>query len=152
MMQAIRAVRNTRAQLRIPANEQLEAIVEANGFQKAIEEEAEVIRSLSRINPLRVTSGGAATGDQPKGITLVVNPLVVRLPLEGVVDLEEETQRLRKELDDCEKNLTRVSALVSNPAFRAKAKPEVVENEEERLKSLEERRQRLNETLAQLER
>ena len=151
VMQAIRAVRNTRAQLRIPANEQLEAIVEANGFQKAIEEEAEVIRSLSRINPLRVTSGGAETGDQPKGITLVVNPLVVRLPLEGVVDLEEETQRLRKELDDCQKNLTRVSALVSNPAFRAKAKPEVVENEEERLKSLEERRQRLNEILAQLE-
>ena len=150
VMQAIRAVRNTRAQLRIPANEQLEAIVEANGFQKAIEEEAEVIRSLSRINPLRVTSA-SESGEQPRGITLVVNPLVVRLPLEGVVDLGEETERLRKELDDCQKNLDRVSALVSNPAFRAKAKPEVVENEEERLKSLEERRQRLNEILGQLE-
>ena len=150
IMQAIRAVRNTRAQLRIPANEQLEAIVEANGFQKAIEEEAEVIRSLSRINPLRVTSA-SDSGEQPKGITLVVNPLIVRLPLEGVVDLGEETQRLRKELDDCQRNFDRVSALVSNPAFRAKAKPEVVENEEERLKSLEERRQRLNEILAQLE-
>ena len=150
IMQAIRAVRNTRAQLRIPANEQLEAIVEANGFQKAIEEEAEVIRSLSRINPLRITSASDA-GEQPKGITLVVNPLIVRLPLEGVVDLGEETQRLRKELDDCQRNFDRVSALVSNPAFRAKAKPEVVENEEERLKSLEERRQRLNEILAQLE-
>ena len=164
VMQAIRAVRNTRAQLRIPANEQLEAIVEANGFQKAIEEEAEVIRSLSRINPLRVTSASEA-GEQPRGITLVVNPLVVRLPLEGVVDLGEETERLRKEgvvdlgeeterlrkeLDDCQRNLDRVSALVSNPAFRAKAKPEVVENEEERLKSLEERRQRLNEILDQL--
>ncbi len=150
VMQAIRAVRNTRAQLRIPANEQLEAIVEANGFQKAIEEEAEVIRSLSRINPLRVTSA-SDTGEHPRGITLVVNPLVVRLPLEGVVDLGEETERLRKELDDCQRNLDRVSALVSNPAFRAKAKPEVVENEEERLKSLEERRQRLNEILEQLE-
>ena len=128
-------MRNTRAQLRIPANEQLEAIVEANGFQKAIEEEAEVIRSLSRINPLRVTSASEA-GEQPRGITLVVNPLVVRLPLEGVVDLGEESQRLRKELDDCQRNLDRVSALVSNPSFRAKAKPEVVENEEERLKSL----------------
>ena len=149
VMQTIRAVCNTRAQLRIPANQQLEAIVEANGFQKAIEEEAEVIRSLSRINPLRVTSASDA-GEQPKGITLVVNPLVVRLPLEGVVDLGEETERLRKELEDCQKNLDRVSALVSNPAFRAKAKPEVVENEEERLKDLEERRQRLNEILGQL--
>jgi len=43
-----------------------------------------------------------------------------------------------------------VEALVSNPNFRAKAKPEVVENEEERLGSLREETQRLEEILAQL--
>ena len=40
---------------------------------------------------------------------------------------------------------------MANPNFRSKAKPEVVETEEERLKSLEERQQRLNEILEQLE-
>ncbi len=44
----------------------------------------------------------------------------------------------------------RVEALVSNPNFKAKAKPEVVENEEERLRSLREETQRLEEILAQL--
>ena len=151
VMQAIRAVRNTRAQLRIPANEQLEAIVEANGFQKAIEEEAEVIRSLSRINPLRVTAASDA-GEQPRGITLVVNPLIVRLPLEGVVDLGEEAERLRKELDDCQKNLDRVSALVSNPRLPRQGQTRSGgKTKRNALKSLEERRQRLNEILGQLE-
>jgi len=40
---------------------------------------------------------------------------------------------------------------VANPNFRAKAKPEVVETNEERFKSLEERQQRLKEILEQLE-
>ena len=149
--QAIRAVRNTRAQLQIPANEYLEAIVDANGLLSTIEEESELIRNLSRVDPLTVVSGDEETANQPRGITLVVNPLVVRLPLEGVVDISAEAERLRGELADCESNLTRVGKLVANPNFRAKAKPEVVETEEERLKSLEERQQRLKEILEQLE-
>ena len=150
VMEAIRAVRNARAQLHIPANQHLEALVDANGLQDAIEEEAEVIRVLSRVEPLHILSGGSDQFDSARGITLVVNPLVVRLPLDGVVDLPAETQRLRKERDDCVSNLERVSALVSNPAFRAKARPDVVENEEDRLRTLEERKRRLEEILEQL--
>ena len=150
VMEAIRAVRNARAQLHIPANQHLEALVDANGLQDAIEEEAEVIRVLSRVEPLHILSGGSDQFDSARGITLVVNSLVVRLPLDGVVDLPAETQRLRKERDDCVSNLERVSALVSNPAFRAKARPDVVENEEDRLRTLEERKRRLEEILEQL--
>ena len=151
VMRAIRAVRNARAQLRIPANQHLEALVETNGQQHAIEEEAEVIRTLSRVEPLRILSRDSSQDSSAKGIALVVNPLVVRLPLEGVVDLDAEAQRLRKDRDDCLRNLDRVSALVSNPDFRAKARPDVVESEEERLRSLSERKQRLDEILEQLE-
>jgi len=150
VMQAIRAVRNTRAQLRIPAGQRLEAQIEANGMQGPIEEEAEVIRALSRVEPLHIVAGGSSSNDLPKGVTLVVNPLIVHLPLEGVVDLSAEQERLRSELEDCLKNLDRVEELVSNPNFREKAKPEVVETEEARLQDLKERQQHLNEILEQL--
>jgi valyl-tRNA synthetase len=127
---------------------------DGRGVRTTIEEEAEVIRVLSRVEPLRIVSGrgeaSLAPTPQSQGITLVVNPLVVRLSLEGVVDLVAEGKRLREELASCLKNLSRVEALVSNPDFRAKAKEEVVEREEERRKELEERRQRLDEILAQL--
>ena len=69
-----------------------------------------------------MVAGGSQTVGQAQGITLVVNPLVVRLLLEGIVDLPAETQRLRDELDGCLKNLTRVETLVSNPDFRSKAR------------------------------
>ena len=41
IMQAIRAIRNTRAQLRIPAGQRLEATIKANGLKDSVEEEAE---------------------------------------------------------------------------------------------------------------
>ena len=150
VMQTIRAVRNTRAQLRIPAKQSLEAVVQTNGLQRAIEEEAELIRTLSRIEPLHIQSADSSPGGASKGVTLVVNPMVVRLPLEGVVDLSAEAARLRQEMEDCLSNLERVSALVANPNFRAKARPEVVETEQERLRTLEERKQRLGEILLQI--
>ena len=119
-------------------------------MQGPIEEEAEVIRVLSRIDPLHIVGDGSSGNDLRKGVTLVVNPLIVHLPLEGVVDLSAEQERLLAELDDCLKNIDRVEKLVSNPNFREKAKPEVVETEQARLQDLKERQQHLNEILEQL--
>ena len=68
----------------------------------------------------------------------------------GGVDLSAEENRLRTELDNCRKSVQRVETLVANPDFRNKARPEVVENEEERLRSLQEEAQRLEEIVAQL--
>ena len=150
VMRTVRAVRNTRSQLGIPPNQPLEALLETDTLQSALEEESQVIRTLCRVDPLRVVPGGSSKSDARKGVTLVVNPLVVRLPLEGVVDISEESQRLQNELDDCLRNLDRVETLVSNPNFKAKARPEVVQKEEDRLGELQERRQRLEEILAQL--
>lgn len=150
VQQAVRAVRNTRAQLRIPAGQRLEALVEANGQRAAIEDEADVIRAMSRIEPLRIVEGASEVSAGGAGVTLVVSSLVVRLPLEGVVDLDAEGQRLRSELADCARNLERVEKLVSNPNFREKARPDVVETEEARLAELRDRKQRLDEILEQL--
>ena len=115
-----------------------------------IQEEAEVIRVLSRVEPLHIVNGDSKDLDLANGVTLVVNPLIIHLPLEGVVDLSAEEVRLRSELDDCLKNMGRVEKLVSNPNFLEKAKPEVVETEHARLQDLRERQQHLNEILEQL--
>ena len=79
-----------------------------------------------------------------------MNPLIVHLPLEGVVDLSAEEERLSFERDDCGKNIERLETLVSNPNFLEKAKPEVVETEQARLQDLKERRQHLNDILGQI--
>jgi valyl-tRNA synthetase len=148
VMQTIRAVRNLRAQLRIPAGQHLAATIESNGMRSVVEEEKAVIGALARIDPLRVAETGE--GDSILGVSLVVNPLVVRMPLEGIVDLTAEARRLGGELDAVVNNEQRVQKLLDNPNFVSKARPEVVENERQRLQTLGEQRRRLEEIIAQL--
>ncbi len=149
VMQTIRAVRNMRAQLRIPAGQRLEATIESNGMESVVEEEKAVMAALARMDPIRVETA-KAVGAQSTDVSLVVNPLVVRLPLAGVVDLTAEAERLGKELDEILLNQDRVQRLLDNPNFVAKARPEVVENERRRLEGLSEQRQRVEGIIAQL--
>ena len=150
VMQTIRAVRNMRAQLRIPAGQKLEAIIETNGMTSVVSEEKDVISALARVEPLRVADAGDS--EAMSGVCLVVNPLVVRLPLAGVVDLAVEAERLDRELGETRRNQERVGQLLDNPNFVGKARPEVVGKERQRLRSLTERRERIEEIMAQLSR
>ena len=148
VMQTIRAVRNMRAQLRIPAGQKLEASIETNGMQTVVEQEREAISVLARVEPLSIVS--AAESESAASVSLVVNPLVVRLPLVGIVDLDAESDRLGKELEETRRNEARVQQLLANENFVSKARPEVVEKERERLHSLSEQRQRIEEIIDQL--
>ena len=154
LISAIRAIRNARAQLRLPAGQMLEATVAANSMREAVDEEAESIKALARVSPLHIVDSRAESpnGDREaaQAMTLVVDPLVVTLPLAGLVDLAAERERLEKEMKECVSNLQRVETLLSNPNFVAKAKEEVVEQERERLQGLSDRRVRLSEALEQI--
>ena len=146
----VRAIRNTRAQLHIPSGQRLEATVDANGLEKAVEEESQAIATLAQVQPLHVLD---SAGDRPpagQSVTLVVDPLVVMLSLGGVVDVSAERDRLSKELEDCIGSLERVQGLLANPDFVSRAPEDVVEREQERIESLTERRERLQEILSQL--
>ena len=152
VMQTIRAVRNMRAQLRIPAGQKLEAAIETNGMAAVVNDAREVISALARVEPLRILEEGDSAGsdaDAEAGVSLVVNPLVVRLPLAGV-NLAAEAERLDQELAETEQNRERVRHLLDNANFVSKARPEVVANERQRLLDLTARRERLADLIARL--
>jgi len=70
----------------------------------------------------------------PKG-TLSVRGLLgeLYLPLEGLVDLDAERQRLRKELDKAGEEIQKAEQKLANPAFREKAPSAVLKQHQERL-------------------
>ena len=148
--QVIKAIRNTRSQLHIAPSHTLEAVIEANGLFDTLTEESDLIQSLSKINPLKIIEGQSDAQENVRGVSLLVNPLVVRLPLEGVVDLRLEQERLNGELETALQNKLRIEKLVTNPNFLEKARPEVVEAEQERLRTVCEQIERLREIISQI--
>ena len=145
----IRAIRNARAQLRIPSGQPLEAVVDADGMRSVVHEESQAISSLARVKPLRILEDTDARPPAGQVMTLVVDPVVVMLPLVGVVDIAAERRRMEAEVSDCVASLDRVQRLLDNGDFTSRAPEEVVEREQERLLSLKERHSRLQEVLCQ---
>ena len=75
-----------------------------------------------------------------KALALVTGGVEVYLPLAGMVDLEREQERLRKELAAVEGDIARAQGLLGNERFVSKAPAEVVQKEREKLAAAEERR------------
>ncbi|MEK7777753.1 MAG: valine--tRNA ligase, partial [Chloroflexota bacterium] len=142
-------IRNIRAEFKIAPRLPLEAIVAAPSAS-VIAEEAEVIRSLARVEPLRILDQGASPPSSHQTVTLVVGKATVYLPLGDAVDLASERQRLQKEMVSTQAATGRLEQRLADQQFLAKAPEEVVEKERERLASAQERLARIRELLGQL--
>ena len=67
---------------------------------------------------------------------LVVEGATVLLSLAGHVDVERERARLQREIDRATADMGKIEKKLGNAAFVAKAAPEVVEEQREKLAEL----------------
>jgi valyl-tRNA synthetase len=91
------------------------------------------LRSLAKVGSLSV---GAGMTKPPRSASGVAEGMEIYIPLEGLVDLEVERQRLEKKRAELEKGLSAVNAKLSNQDFIARAPAEVVKAETERREQL----------------
>jgi valyl-tRNA synthetase len=143
LQELVVAVRNLRAENKVAPGRPVSVLVRGEPAQlDLVEKLADQIRPLARIESLTLARDGA----RPKvAASAVVQGAEVFLPLEGLIDLDAERERLVKEADRLMRDLEGTRRKLSNSDFLAKAKPEVVERERQRLTQLEE-------TLAKLKR
>src|SRR2546430_17388884 len=88
---------------------------------------------------------------QPEqSMSLLAGQVEIYLPLAGLLDIGKELGRLDKEIDQAQQEIVRLQGKLANEAFVAKAKPEVVEKEREKLAAQEERIGKLKERRAVL--
>ena len=149
VMETVRSIRNLRAEFRIQQHQRIEAVLDLPQDGAVAEAEADVIKMLARVEPLKfgAESNGAISNDS---VSLVLSKGVVTIPLGGLVDLDKERERLRSEIADIELNRDRLAVRLSDERFLSRAPDEVVERERERLESIEERKGRAEEILARL--
>ncbi len=91
-----------------------------------LEEDREANASIDRLD-VNLKKPGASAVTVKEGV-------IIYLPLEGIIDLEEERKRLEKEKGKITAYLEKTQKKLANENFRKKAPADVVEAEEKKLK------------------
>ncbi len=147
--QVVRAIRNLRSQVKLPPDWKAPVIIRAGGRSAAcLGEEAHQVKRLASIDTLTIHP----ESEKPKqALTAIIGEEVeVYLPLEGVIDIDAEKARLRKELSQVEAEIKRTEGKLNSEGFLKKAPAEVVSKEKSRREEQEARLQKLQQRLQEL--
>jgi len=145
----VRAIRNARTEYNVTPGRRIPALIAADGHLDLVKAERETLTTLARLDAQQLTLTTQLEAPD-KAITLVAGGATIYLPLAGMINLEAEQARLRKELEDAQAQLARVEKLLGNEKFVTKAPPEVVQREREKQAKLQARIAQLNARITEL--
>lgn len=148
--EAITAVRSIRGELNIPPSAELE--VQIRPFEKVtyqvLKNNDLYIRKLAKANKLIID----LDIKKKKGsATAVKEHLEVYIPLEGLIDVDSEIKRLKKDLRKVEENISLLDRKLLNEDFIRKAPQEVVEKDKKRYNEFMVKKERIIEGINRLE-
>ena len=138
--------RNLRREANIQASKKVKYVIKpSNQFSNL---DLEIIKLLLNAEVLEVNPNY----EPPKGTPAVRSELAeLYLPLEGVIDIEGEKARLKKELQKVEAENAKLQERLNNPAFVQKVPPQVLADNQKRLQDGEAKAAQIHAALAILE-
>jgi valyl-tRNA synthetase len=150
LIELVRAIRNARVEASVEPGQWIAAVVSAGDRAPAFEEARRELATLARVDDdqLTITSSPPMGGEG--ALTAVAGDSVAVLPLAGLIDMEAERDRLRREITEAEAEKQRAERQLANEAFIAKAPPAVVDTQRRRLATAAEQVAVLQRRLAEL--
>ncbi len=150
IMEISRGIRNIRSEMNISLAKKLDVILRTGDEKKLqmIERQNLYISELSRLKNLSVTRNGK----EPKmAATAVVEDIEIFVLLEGVIDIQDERDRLRRELEKINADVATLNKRLSNRDFINRAPKDVVEKDREKYQSLTVIAEKIQQNLSRLE-
>lgn len=125
LMDIIRAVRNIRAEVQTPMSKKVPLYVSAKDAATlaVLEDNKSYLEKFCNPEPLTLGEGIEAPG---QCMSAVVSGAELFLPLEGLIDVAAEVERLSNELEKWGKEVKRVQGKLNNERFVSKAPDDVV--------------------------
>ncbi|MBR5543002.1 MAG: valine--tRNA ligase [Oscillospiraceae bacterium] len=149
LMQAIRGIRNRRAEMNVPPSRKAQLIVVPDN------DKAKAVFELGRAFFIKLASASEvimADGveDTSKMVSVVSESAKLFVPMNELIDTEAEIARLKKEREKCEKDFNMINGKLSNAGFVAKAPANVVVAEREKLEKVKALLANIDESIAKL--
>ena len=128
-----RGIRNMRAEMNVPNNRRTKVFIVSTdqNLLSGIEAIRESVKPLMLANDILLHSEKKDIAED--AVSIVVPGAAVYLPLEDLVDFEQEKERLAKEEEKLTKEIARAKGMLSNEKFLSKAPEKKVQEEKEKL-------------------
>jgi valyl-tRNA synthetase len=140
----VTALRNIRGEMNIPPSKKINVLLKS---KEVNERQIDYIKKLAKIEDLK--AGENIT--KPKAsASAIVKTAEIYVPLEGLINLDVERQRLQKEIKRLEGSLAGIEKKLSNQKFVNGAPAEVVERERTKQRDWQENLRKLKEILESL--
>ena len=148
VVRLIGEVRALRAEMNVPPSVKAPVLLR-DATPATLERGGRWIEAIGRM--ARASEFGPLEGEVPRGAAqLVIDEATVVIPLAGLIDLDAERARLLKDRARIEKDAEGTARKLDNADFVARAKPEVVEENRERLVTARSEIARLDAALARI--
>jgi len=151
VIEIIRSIRNARAQYKVESARWIEAQVYAGELTPAITPYSPVIQTLARARPVTFLESQEEAPPSENVLALVLKEAEVVIPMESMVDMQAERERLEKEIEQTQAEVARLEARLEDRAFLTKAPPEVVDKERDKLAERKDKLERLKQQLTRFQ-
>ena len=145
IMEAIRAVRNRRAEMNVPPSKKAKVYIDT-AYTDTFTKCAGFFERLASASSAEVGSELSVEN----AVSIVTVDAKIFIPLGELVDFEAERARLDKEKEQVLKDIAFVEAKLNNPAFVEKAPEKVVNGQREQLARHKEKLEMIEERIAAL--
>ncbi len=149
IVETISGIRSIRGELNIAPSAILDVKIKplTERAESIINDYQDYIKQLARAGSIKIDRSFT----KEKGTAVSVRKEIeVYIPLEGLLDVESEINRLKKDLKKVEDKISNLDRKLLNEDFIRKAPPEVVQKEKNKYNELMDRRERLNESIERL--
>ena len=145
-----RGIRNMRAEMNVPNNRRTKVFIVSGDREllNGMEVLKESVKPLMLANDIILQCEKKEAAED--AVSIVVPGAAVYLPLEDLVDFEQELERLTKEEEKLTKEIARAKGMLSNEKFLSKAPEKKVQEEKEKLEKYTQMLEQVKERMAGL--
>ena len=148
MQEVITRIRDARNQMNVEQSRRIPVLLAVGENLTMFAQQTALIEFLARTEEPQLYTELAVKPEH--AMSLLADRIEIYLPLTGMLDIAKELERIDKEIAQAEQERSRLQGKLANQNFIARAKPEVVEKEREKLATQEDRLSKLTARRAEL--
>jgi len=146
VLDIISEIRKVRADYKVEPSKKIKAVVYSK-YHKDLESQRDSIMRLGRVDELEIKKEGKKPA---KSKSVILPNIEIYIPLEEMIDVDKEKDRLKKEIEQLESYTQKIDSKLKNKGFVNNAPQELIDQEKIKLDEANQNLVKLKKELAEL--